>query len=157
ENTFALMKVHTSNFRIVGFTSFVSVTELAELAHEHDLPVIEDMGSAFPVRIEGLDAMDLPCAAESLAAGVDIVCFSGDKLLGGPQAGIILGRSRYIDQLKKHPLMRALRVDKMTIAALDTTLALYAEGVAGSKIPVLQMLLASPAQLRLRAERLCKD
>jgi len=155
DKTFALMKVHTSNFRMVGFTASVGLKDLAGLAHEHNLPLIEDMGSGFLTRVEGLDTSEFPCASDSLALGADLVCFSGDKLLGGPQAGIILGKSRYVEPLRHHPLARALRIDKMTLAALDATLALYAGESAARTVPVLRMLLASPEALRARAEELC--
>ena len=154
-DTRVLLKVHTSNFRIVGFTEAVTVGELAALGKEHGLPVIEDIGSGALVRMEHYGLLDEPFAAASLAAGADVVSFSGDKLLGGPQAGIILGRSKYLLKMKKHPLYRALRVCKLTLAALEETLRAYIEPErAERELPVLAMLSSSPDELRRRAERL---
>ena len=154
ENTFALMKVHTSNFRVIGFTESVALSDLADLAHAHGLPLIEDLGSGALYPPTAYGAYDEPFVADSLKAGADIVSFSGDKLLGGPQAGIIVGKKAYIDILKAHPLMRAMRVDKMTLAALEATLQLYEFGEAEKQIPVLAMLCASEAALKEKATRL---
>lgn len=150
ENTFALVKVHTSNFRVIGFSQSVPLASLAELAHSHGLPLIEDLGSGALYPPEHYGAYDEPQVRESILDGADIVSFSGDKLLGGPQAGIILGRKKYIDLLKSHPLMRAIRIDKMTLAALEATLRLYISGQE-NKIPVISMLTASADELRTRA------
>lgn len=153
----ALLKVHTSNFRIVGFTESVPVASLAALGKKYGLPVIEDIGSGALVRMEQYGLMGEPFAADSLASGADIVSFSGDKLLGGPQAGIILGKESYVTLMKKHPLYRALRIDKMTAAALGETLRTYSDADrARRELPVLRMLSAGPEELREKAERLCR-
>lgn len=141
ENTAALLKVHTSNYKIVGFTESVSVEELAELAHKHDIPVIEDIGSGVLVDLSkyGLDYE--PTVQSSIKAGADIVCFSGDKLLGGPQAGIIVGKKSLIDKIKKHPLTRALRIDKFTAIALECIFHDYIDEYKAIKnIPVLKLI-----------------
>ena len=151
--TRALMKVHTSNYRIVGFAETPSLSALVELGHQHNLPVIEDLGSGCLVNLASCGIYDEPSVQDSLKAGVDIVSFSGDKLLGGPQAGIILGKKHYIDILKKHPLTRAMRVDKMTLAALEATLSSYEAGHP-EEIPVLHMLSAGPDALKAKAEKL---
>ena len=152
-DTRALMKVHTSNYRIVGFTETPSLSSLVELGHKNGLPVIEDLGSGCLVDLNRFGIHDEPSVQDSLKAGVDVVSFSGDKLLGGPQAGIILGKKTYIDILKKHPLTRAMRVDKMTLAALEATLRSYESGCP-EEIPVLDMLGASAETLRQKAELL---
>lgn len=156
ENTRALMKVHTSNFRILGFTETVDLAELVSLAHEHDLPVIQDLGSGSLCQLEQFGIHDEPTVQESVKAGVDVITFSGDKLLGGPQAGIIIGTKKLIERFERHPLTRAMRVDKMTLAALEATLRSYAEGTELEEIPTLAMLGAKPEELRVRAESLCK-
>ena len=122
EQTRAILKVHTSNYRIVGFTESVPREALAALARERGLPLIEDLGSGALVELEQYGIHGEPTVQRSLRAGVDVASFSGDKLLGGPQAGLIVGRKEYIERLKKHPLARALRLDKMTLAALHATL-----------------------------------
>jgi len=148
ENTKAIMKVHTSNYRIVGFSETPALSDLVELGHKHGLPVIEDLGSGSLLNLEQFGLHDEPTVQDSIKAGVDVVSFSGDKLLGGPQAGIILGRKQYMDRLKKHPLTRAMRVDKMTLAALEATLRSYAAGTV-EEIPVIGMLaVGSDALLR---------
>lgn len=151
--TRALMKVHTSNYRIVGFTETPSLSALVDLGHKNGLPVIEDLGSGCLVDLEQFGIHDEPSVQDSLKAGVDVVSFSGDKLLGGPQAGIILGKKKYIDILKKHPLTRAMRVDKMTLAALEATLRSYERGCP-EEVPVLGMLAASPERLLEKARYL---
>ena len=154
--TRALLKVHTSNFKIMGFTQSVPLDELVALGREKGLPVIEDLGSGSLVDLEQFGIHDEPTVQQSVKAGVDIISFSGDKLLGGPQAGIILGKAEYIRQLKRHPLARAMRVDKMTIAALRETLYAYTdEELACREIPVLAMLGAKSHQLREKAGVLC--
>ena len=148
--TGALLRVHPSNYRIVGFTERPSLAELAEVARRHGVPLIEDLGSGTLVPFH-----DEPTAGSVLAAGADLVCFSGDKLLGGPQAGIILGRADLVEKLRRHPLHRALRADKLTLAALEGTLALYLDPArALREIPVLRMLSEDVAAVRARAERL---
>ncbi|MBR2927877.1 MAG: L-seryl-tRNA(Sec) selenium transferase [Oscillospiraceae bacterium] len=156
ENTKALLKVHTSNFKIVGFTDSVSLVDMVKLGREKGLPVIEDLGSGSLVDLEQFGIHDEPTVQNSVRAGVDVISFSGDKLLGGPQAGIIIGKKQYIDIIKRHPLNRAVRVDKMTLAALEATLRSYAEGEEQAKkeIPVLSMLGAKVEDLRAKAEYL---
>jgi len=148
--TAVLLRVHQSNFRVVGFTEQASVAELAAVAGRHGLPLVDDLGSGVLVQLEGE-----PSARESLAAGCDLVCFSGDKLLGGPQAGIVVGRADLVEQLRRHPLQRALRADKLTLAALEGTLALYLEPErALREVPVLRMLNEPLEAVHARAERL---
>jgi L-seryl-tRNA(Ser) seleniumtransferase len=148
--TALLLRVHQSNFRVVGFTELPSVGELAAVAGRHGLPLVDDLGSGVLVHLEGE-----PSAKESLAAGADLVCFSGDKLLGGPQAGIVVGRAELVERLRRHPLQRALRADKLTLAALDGTLGLYLDPArALHEVPVLRMLNEPAEAVRARAERL---
>ena len=154
-DTKALMKVHTSNYRIVGFSETPALADLVELGHERDMLVIEDLGSGCLVDLNQFGIHDEPTVLDSLRAGVDVVSISGDKLLGGPQAGIILGKKKYIDILKKHPLTRAMRVDKMTLAALEATLRSYEAGKAYEEVPTIAMLSASQEYLKDKAERLC--
>ena len=153
--TRALLRVHTSNYRIVGFSERPGLAELVELGRKHGLPVIEDLGSGSLVDLTAFGIHGEPTVQQSVKAGVDVISFSGDKLLGGPQAGLILGKRAYIEKLKRHPLARALRVDKMTIAALRETLYAYQDPAwAKCNIPVLRMLSASGEGLRGRAEKL---
>ena len=149
--TRAIIKVYTSNYRIVGFSETPALADLVALGHRHNLPVIEDLGSGSLLDLNRFGLHDEPTVRESIRAGVDVVSFSGDKLLGGPQAGIILGRKQYLDILKKHPLNRAMRVDKMTLAALEVTLHSYERG-AEEEIPVIAMLAAKPEDLKKKAE-----
>ena len=155
EKTRALMKVHTSNYRIVGFSETPTLPELVELGHSRGLPVIEDLGSGCLVDLQQFGIHGEPTVQDSVRAGVDVVSFSGDKLLGGPQAGIIVGKKAIVDKLKKHPLTRAMRVDKMTLAALEATLRSYDAGLM-HEIPTLAMLSATPAFLRGKADQLCQ-
>jgi L-seryl-tRNA(Ser) seleniumtransferase len=155
ENTGALMKVHSSNFRIIGFVRETSVEELVEIGRRHDLPVIEDLGSGNLYDFRSIGFAYEPTVQETVAAGADVTTFSGDKVLGGPQAGIIVGRKLWIDKIKKNPLNRALRIDKMTLAALEATLRLYLDpATAREKIPTLAMITASPAELKAKARSL---
>ncbi|HSN58293.1 MAG TPA: L-seryl-tRNA(Sec) selenium transferase [Clostridiaceae bacterium] len=155
ENTGVLLKVHTSNFKILGFTEEVSVEELMGLGKQHDLPVYEDIGSGTLVDFRKYGFTYEPTVQESLRSGADVVSFSGDKMLGGPQAGIIVGKKKYIDKMKKNQLTRALRIDKMTLAALEGTLRLYQdEKIAVENIPTLRMILSSKESHLPRAERL---
>jgi L-seryl-tRNA(Ser) seleniumtransferase len=150
--TAVLLRVHQSNFRLVGFTELPSVAELAKVARRHDRPLVDDLGSGALVQVE-----DEPSVRESLAAGADLVCFSGDKLLGGPQAGIVLGNAELVERLRRHPLQRAMRADKLTLAALEGTLALYLEpDRAMREVPVLRMSLEEAHSVRARAERLAE-
>ena len=152
--TRALMKVHTSNYRIVGFTEAPPLSELTALGHSHGLLVVEDLGSGCLVDLASYGLRGEPTVSASVAAGVDVVSFSGDKLLGGPQAGILVGRRELLDRLKSHPLTRAMRVDKMTLAALEATLRSYENGTAEQDIPTLAMLRISPEDLHAKAELL---
>lgn len=140
DQTAALLKVHTSNFRIVGFSETPTVRELAELGKQNGLPVIFDAGSGMMTDLAKYGIADEPLVPQSIADGADIVCFSGDKLLGGPQAGVIAGKKAWIDAMKKNQLARALRIDKLTLAALEATLRAYLEGTAEREIPTLQMI-----------------
>jgi L-seryl-tRNA(Ser) seleniumtransferase len=152
EHTGLLFKAHTSNFSIVGFTASVSLPDLVAIGRAHDLPVMEDLGSGTLVDFSQYGLVKEPTVQESLAAGVDVVTFSGDKLLGGPQAGIILGNRAHMDRIKANPLTRALRIDKMTIATLEATLQLYRdERRAMEQIPTLAMLTRSPEIIQARA------
>jgi L-seryl-tRNA(Ser) seleniumtransferase len=155
ENTALLLKAHTSNYRIVGFTAAASGAELAELAHRHRALAVEDLGSGSLLSTTLLGLPPEPTAPEAIRAGLDLVTFSGDKLLGGPQAGVIVGRAELVRACAKHPLQRALRLDKMTLAALEATLRLYRDPErARREVPTLRMLGADRAQLARRARRL---
>jgi L-seryl-tRNA(Ser) seleniumtransferase len=145
DETALILRVHQSNFRVVGFAELPPLRRLAQVAQSHKLPLVDDLGSGVLVELA-----DEPSAKESLAAGADLVTFSGDKLLGGPQAGIVVGRADLVERLRRHPLQRALRADKLTLAALEGTLALYLD--APELIPVLRMLRDDG--VRPRAERL---
>lgn len=155
--TAALLKVHTSNFRIVGFSETPSIRELAELGKRTGIPVIYDAGSGMMTELQKYGIQDEPLVPQCIADGADIVCFSGDKLLGGPQAGIIAGKKPLIDAMKKNQLARALRVDKLTLAALEATLRAYLEGTAGEDIPTLRMISLRWDVLADRAETLAKS
>ena len=149
-DTALLLRVHQSNFRIVGFTQSPTTEDLARVAHDAGLWLVDDLGSGSLA-----DVGDEPTAASSIAAGADLVCFSGDKLLGGPQAGIVVGRAELVERLRRHPLQRALRADKLTLAALEGTLALHEDPErAREEIPVLRMLDEPLERVRARAERL---
>ena len=155
ENTGAIMKVHTSNYKIMGFTEEASVEELVELGVRYHLPVIVDLGSGVLIDLERFGLAHEPTVQEMLKKGADLVCFSGDKLLGGPQAGIIAGKREYIEKMANHPLMRTFRPDKCTIAALSATFREYLEEDRAIKnIPVLSMLSRSPYELKEQAETL---
>ena len=145
--TAVLLRVHQSNFRVVGFTELPTVEELSHVARSHGLVLVDDLGSGALV-----DIGDEPTARASLSAGADLVCFSGDKLLGGPQSGIVVGRGELVERLRRHPLQRALRADKLTLAALEGTLRLALE--TPDEVPVLRMLREPAESVRARAERL---
>ncbi len=151
ERTALLLTVHPSNFLITGFTESTPTKELVELARSAGLLVMNDLGSGCLLSSEHYGLAHEPTPQESIRAGIDLVCFSGDKLLGGPQAGILVGRAEVIARLAKHPLMRAVRIDKMTLAALEATLRHYQRGEAAEHIPVWQMIAARPEQLKQRA------
>jgi L-seryl-tRNA(Ser) seleniumtransferase len=152
--TALLLSVHPSNYRMVGFTSAPSLAELADLAHQHQIPLVHDLGSGALLRTERWGLAHEPMPQESLAAGADLVCFSGDKLLGGPQAGILAGKGELIAHIEHHPLMRAIRSDKLTIAALAATLAAYHEDAAEYEIPIWRMIAAPLDHLEARATSL---
>ena len=155
EETKALLKVHTSNYRIVGFTESVAIDELIPIAKEHGIPVIEDLGSGVLIDLSKYGITYEPTVQDSIRKGADVVCFSGDKLLGGPQAGIIIGRRKYIDMMKKNQLTRALRIDKFTAAALELVLQEYlSEEKAVENIPVLRMITAPLEEVTQKAVRL---
>jgi L-seryl-tRNA(Ser) seleniumtransferase len=150
--TAMLLRVHPSNFRIEGFTERPSLEDMVRVAREAAIPLVEDLGSG--CLVDGL--ANEPTVHASIRAGVDLVCFSGDKMLGGPQAGIIVGRSALVDRLQRHPLMRALRVDKLTLAALEGTLLEYHAGRAATHVPVVRMLSTSAAMIETRAQRVAE-
>ena len=155
ENTGLLLRVHPSNYRVIGFTKSVPLEELKALAVKSGVPFVEDMGSGLLVDLEDYGLDDEPTVQQSLAAGVDVVSFSGDKLLGGPQAGIIVGKKCYLDLMKSHPLTRALRVDKMTLAALEVTLGHYRDvDEARREIVTLRKIAMSVPELQSLAETL---
>jgi len=152
EETALLMHVHHSNFRMLGFTQQAALGELVELARHHSLLVVEDLGSGALLDTASFGLSHEPTVQESIAQGADLVCFSGDKLLGGPQAGIIVGRADLIASLRQHPLTRALRVDKTTIAGIQATLLHYLKQEAAEKIPVWRMIGLSMEEIQERAE-----
>ncbi|MDI3280740.1 MAG: L-seryl-tRNA(Sec) selenium transferase [Bacillota bacterium] len=155
--TALLLKVHPSNFRVVGFTREVAREELVEIGHRHGLPVMEDLGSGVLVDLAPFGLPPEPTVQKSVAAGLDLVTFSGDKLLGGPQAGIIVGRADLVSRLARNPLARALRIDKLTLAALEATLRLYlTPELALQRIPTLALLAEPEDKVRARAEELAR-
>lgn len=147
-----VMRAHRSNFKIVGFTEEPDMMEIVEVAHQASVPIVDDLGSGALLDTAKYGLAHEPTVRESLAAGVDVVCFSGDKLLGGPQAGIIVGRKSLIDKIKKHPLARAVRADKLCLAALTATLLHYLKDEAEREIPVWKMMSLTPEQIKVRAE-----
>lgn len=155
ENTSVLMKVHTSNYRILGFTESVEIDQLSDIGKKHNIPVIEDLGSGVFIDLSKYGLSYEPTVLDSISKGADIVTFSGDKMLGGPQAGIIVGKKEYIDKMKKNQLTRALRVDKLTICALEATLRMYLdEEKAIKEIPTLRMLTYKIEELEEKAKKL---
>jgi L-seryl-tRNA(Ser) seleniumtransferase len=153
DKTRLVMRVHPSNYRIVGFTSAPSLTELAMFAHKAKLPLYEDAGSGVLVNLENYGLGDEPVIKDSIAAGADVVTFSGDKLLGATQAGVIVGRATIIGRLRKHSLYRALRADKLTLAALEATLVAHLRGTAFAEVPTLRMLAMSANSIGERAKQ----
>ena len=153
DETRLLMRVHQSNYRIVGFTAAPTLKELADLARQAQLPLYEDAGSGALTDLSSYGLTDEPVIGDSIASGADIVSFSGDKLLGGAQAGLIVGRAELIERLRRSPLYRALRADKLALAALEATLEAHARGAAFDEIPALVMLAISPEQIAERASK----
>ena len=151
DQTRVILRAHPSNYRIVGFTQKPTLSELSGLARAHQLPFFEDLGSGCLIDLSGIGLQDEPTVAASIAAGVSVVAFSGDKLLGGPQCGIILGEADLIKKIKSNPLMRALRVDKLTYAALEATIGSYLRGEAQREIPSLAALHATREEIATRA------
>jgi L-seryl-tRNA(Ser) seleniumtransferase len=151
-----LMRAHRSNFRIIGFTSEPSPEELATLAHNAGIPMVDDLGSGTLIDTTRFGLAHEVTVQEALEAGADLVCFSGDKLLGGPQAGIIVGKSKLVSKLKKHPMARALRADKLCIAALLVTLLHYVKDEAERKIPIWKMISTTPELIKARAQNWTK-
>lgn len=153
EETAVLMKVHTSNYKMIGFTDAVSNRELKELGDKYDIPVMEDLGSGVYFNMEEYGLPHEPTISESIKSGIDLITFSGDKLLGGPQAGIIVGKKEYIDKMKKNQILRALRVDKFTLAALECTIRMYFDEEKAKKhIPTIRMITLTPEELFERAK-----
>jgi L-seryl-tRNA(Ser) seleniumtransferase len=151
ERTALLLAVHPSNFQITGFTESTPIGSLSELAHQHRLVLMDDLGSGCLLASERYGLGHEPMPQESIAAGADVVCFSGDKLLGGPQAGILVGKASVLERIGRHPLMRAVRIDKMTLAALEATLRHYQREEAETHIPIWRMISASPGRIASRA------
>ncbi len=157
EKTALLLKVHTSNFRVIGFTSEVSVAELVSLGREESIPVMEDLGSGSLIDLSPWGLPKEPTVQEIVKDGADIVTFSGDKLLGGPQAGIIVGRKQYIDKIKRNPMNRALRIDKFTLAALETVLRnYYDQDKALANVPTLSMLTADAIAIKKKGQSILR-
>lgn len=152
EGVSLVLRAHSSNFKLVGFTTQPSLHEIAELAHRYGLPLVDDLGSGALLDTLNFGLAHEPMVQESIQAGADLVCFSGDKLLGGPQAGIIVGKSDMMLKVRRHPLARALRIDKLTLAGLSATLLHYLRGEALQSIPVWRMIAAAPEDLKHRAE-----
>lgn len=156
ENTAAFLKVHSSNFKIVGFTKEVTLKELVNLAEKNNIPIIEDIGSGVLIDLSKYGLEKEPTIMESVTAGADIITFSGDKMLGGPQAGIIVGKKKYIDKIKKNQLLRALRVDKFTLVALETTFRHYLFNEEHEKIPTINMMTIDKGKLKRRSRKLMR-
>lgn len=152
-----VLHAHRSNFKIIGFTEEPSLAELADLAHRYHVPLMTDLGSGCFLETERYGLEHEPTVQEVLAAGADLACFSGDKLLGGPQAGILVGRADLIDKMKKHPLARALRADKTRLAGLMATLLHYLQGEAEREIPIWRMIALTPQQIRNTAQRWAEE
>ena len=158
ENTGALLKVHPSNFEVVGFTRTVSLEEMVQIGSQHNIPVIDDVGSGALVDFSRFGLSDEPVVSQSVKQGADVVLFSGDKLVGGPQCGIIVGKKKHVQRILRNPLMRAMRVGKMTLAALNATLLCYRnQDLDGNQIPLLRMLSIPNENLKLRAGKIAEQ
>ena len=158
ENTALILKVHQSNYRISGFTEEVPISELKKLSEKYHIPVMYDLGSGCMIDLKPYGIHSEPAVQEIVESGVDIVTFSGDKLLGGPQGGVIVGRKEYIEKLQKNPLTRAIRIDKLTLAAFEATLMEYLdEDKAAENIPTLKMLLQKPEKIKERAKKIALE
>ena len=158
ENTGALLKVHPSNFEVVGFTRSVSLEEMVHIGNQHNIPVIDDVGSGALVDFSRFGLSDEPVVSQSVKQGADVVLFSGDKLVGGPQCGIIVGKKKHVQRILRNPLMRAMRVGKMTLAALNATLLCYRnQDLDGNQIPLLRMLSIPNENLKLRAGKIAEQ
>ncbi|MFN2145554.1 MAG: L-seryl-tRNA(Sec) selenium transferase, partial [Anaerolineales bacterium] len=147
-----VLRAHRSNFKLIGFTAEPTLAEIAEVAHQADLPLIDDLGSGSLLDTSQYGLVHEMTVMESLADGSDLVCFSGDKLLGGPQAGIIVGRKDLVDKLRKHPIARAVRADKLALAGLSATLMHYLKGEAEKKVPIWQMISMDMNTIEERAQ-----
>ena len=156
EDTALILRVHPSNYKIIGFTERPDLSDLASLARQRSIPLVEDVGSGYLYKIPHPAMRNEPSVEEGLAAGADLVCFSGDKVMGGPQAGIVLGRQDLVARIRRNPLMRICRVDKLTYGILAWTLAEYERGTYLETLPVYRMLLQSQEEVRTRAERLAE-
>ena len=155
DNTALILKVHQSNYKIIGFTDDVPIAELVSLGKQHRIPVMYDLGSGCLLDLKAYGVYDEPSVQEVVKAGVDIITFSGDKLLGGPQAGVVAGGKEYVERIQKNPVARAVRVDKLTIAAFEATLMEYLDMECAQKaVPVLAMLFQAPEEIRSRANKL---
>jgi L-seryl-tRNA(Ser) seleniumtransferase len=157
EPTALVLHAHRSNFKIIGFTEEPELKEIVELSRRAGVPVVDDLGSGALLATERFGLGHEPTVQESLAGGVDLVCFSGDKLLGGPQAGIILGRANLVAKIKRHPLARAVRADKVCLAGITATLLHYLKDEAEREIPIWRMIAATPEQIKARAEGWAKE
>ena len=153
-STAALLRVHSSNFKVVGFTNEITIEELVAVGNKHSLPVFDDLGSGCLLDTTDFGLTEEPMVQKSVAAGVALAFFSGDKLLGGPQAGIIVGKKEYVDKLRRHPLARAVRIDKIRLAGLIATLIHYLRGEATSTIPIWRMISANLNEIDARAQKL---
>ena len=151
-STAALLRVHSSNFKVVGFTNEITIEELVAVGNKHNLPVFDDLGSGCLLDTTVFGLAEEPSVQRSVAASVALAFFSGDKLLGGPQAGIIVGKKEYVDKLRRHPLARAVRIDKVRLAGIIATLIHYLRGEATSTIPIWQMISANVNEIELRAQ-----
>jgi L-seryl-tRNA(Ser) seleniumtransferase len=157
EHTSLILKIHRSNFRIVGFTDEVSIEDLVSLGRKHHIPVMFDLGSGCLIDLKPYGFYDEPAVQEVVKTGVDLTTFSGDKLLGGPQGGVIVGSKGHIEKLQKNPITRALRIDKLTLAGFEATLMEYLdEEKAITSVPTLRMLLQKPEEIRVRAKKIAR-